>query len=421
MASVSRDAGGLRRVQFMHEGKRRAVRLGRCSARQAETIKGKIENLLVGRDGGVDPDTAEWLATISDDLHRKLAAVGLVTPRANSRLKEFIDAYLAERAADLKPQSRVAIGHCVRNLLAFFGPDKPMAAVTKDDALSFRAYLIGEHLAEATVRRRIGVAKQLWFAAMDKQTVRENPFKDKRHLPCGDKPNKSRMFFVTREAIGRVLESCPDAEWRCIVALARYGGLRTPSEILRLRWQDIDWNRGRMTVTSPKTQHHVGHESREIPLFAELRPFLMDVFETAEPGTEYVITRYRLNNLNLRQQFGRILAKAGVKPWPRIFQNLRSSRQTELAAAFPEHVACAWMGNSKLVAREHYLQVRDEDFDRAAQNAAQHGLAGTRQDSPTSPENTGKNAVWRAGAKAGDSRPDRKVGPEGFEPSTKWL
>ena len=159
----------------------------------------------------------------------------------------------------------------------------------------------------------------------------------------------------------------PCAEWRLIFALCRYAGLRCPSEVLRLRWTDVGWDRSRMRIHSPKTEHHEGGESRMVPIFPELLPYLREVFENAEPGNEYVITRYGLHNLNLRTQFQRIIAKAGLKAWPKLFQNLRSTRETELAETWPEHVVCAWIGNSKVVARKHYLQVADEHFERAAQ------------------------------------------------------
>ena len=67
----------------------------------------------------------------------------------------------------------------------------------------------------------------------------------------------------------------------------------------------------------------------------------------------------------------RILAKAGLKPWPKLWQNLRSTRRTELARDWPEYVVCSWMGNSRVIAREHYLQGTDEHFEQAAQNPAQ--------------------------------------------------
>lgn len=77
--------------------------------------------------------------------------------------------------------------------------------------------------------------------------------------------------------------------WRTIVALSRLGGLRCPSEVLSLRWRDIDWHAGRMLVTSPKTEHHLGRGSRSVPLFPELRAVLEEAFELATPRDEYVV------------------------------------------------------------------------------------------------------------------------------------
>ena len=42
-----------------------------------------------------------------------------------------------------------------------------------------------------------------------------------------------------------------------------------------------------------------------------------------------------------------------------------------LADQFPAQVAAAWIGNSMAVAMKHYLQVTEDHFKQAAQNAAQ--------------------------------------------------
>ena len=87
-----------------------------------------------------------------------------------------------------------------------------------------------------------------------------------------------------------------------------------------------------------------------MPIFPELRPYLEKLFEQAKPGAEYVITRYRDPNVNLRTQMLKIISRAGLKPWPKLFQNLRATRETELAETFPIHVVCAWIGNTPKVA-----------------------------------------------------------------------
>ena len=139
------------------------------------------------------------------------------------------------------------------------------------------------------------------------------------------------------------------SQWKLIIALARYGGLRCPSEVLALTWADVDWEQGRITVTSAKTKKQ-GKAYRVIPLFPELRPLLEQAFEEAEEGALYVITKYRQRNANLRTQFERILKRAGIDPWERLFQNLRASCETELANEYPLHVVTAWLGNTEKVA-----------------------------------------------------------------------
>ena len=102
-----------------------------------------------------------------------------------------------------------------------------------------------------------------------------------------------------------------------------------------------------------------------MPIFPESIPHLEAVWDAADVGTVHVINRYRHNNANLRTQLGRILRVAKVKPWPKLFQNLRASRATELAAEHPSHVAAAWLGHSTIVAAKHYWQVTDADFEKA--------------------------------------------------------
>src|SRR5262249_16793747 len=151
---------------------------------------------------------------------------------------------------------------------------------------------------------------------------------------------------------------------------------------------DVDWERERFRVRSPKKERLADGGERWVPIFPELRPYLEEAFERAEPGALHVISRYRDRNANLRTQLNRIIRKAGLTPWPKLFHNLRSTRQTELAAEFPLHVVCAWIGNKQAVAAEHYLQVTDADFRRAAksgavalQNPVQQGAAPDSTDS----------------------------------------
>ena len=115
----------------------------------------------------------------------------------------------------------------------------------------------------------------------------------------------------------------------------------------------------------------------------ELRPYLEECFELAEPGTEHVITMCRNSGKNCRTHMERISKRAGVKPWPKLFVNLRSTRETELAEVFPMHVVCAWIGNSQAVAAKHYLQTTDDHYARAL-----HMRCSKPQNGPAQARNT---------------------------------
>jgi hypothetical protein len=210
--------------------------------------------------------------------------------------------------------------------------------------------------------------------------------------------------------------------------LSRFSGLRCTSEHLSLKWSDVDWANNRITVHSPKTEHHEGGESRIIPLFPELLPHLRAAFEQAEPGTEYVISSYRSRKKNFRTRFQRIIRRAGLKPWPKLFQNLRAARETKLAEEWPLHVVCAWIGNSEAVAKRHYLQMRDDYFeqaskqdDKALQNPVQSSVESSRKVSSVDDERKEEAAfcgsLREIPASYDDTGTDL-MGVGGLEPST---
>jgi len=170
-----------------------------------------------------------------------------------------------------------------------------------------------------------------------------------------------------------------------------------------------------VSVWTASAEHHEGKAERFIPLFPELRPHLEAVWYEAPEGATHFITRYRDPAQNLRTTFQKIIHRAGLKPWLKLFQNLRSSRQTELEESYPSHVVCAWMGNSRAVAQKHYLQVTDEHFAIAAQNPAQseHATDCTEpQEAMAAHEQT---PVLPAVASGRDYLPLRPVGSTGFE------
>ncbi len=297
--------------------RRLSVALGDVDEHNALTIKKHVEE-LVKAQGKREPNsaTAKWrdfIAEHDDGLYLALLRVGLVPERVQdqqaaaaaeadrpSTLARFVDDYIKRRTikkegrSDVKAGTATFYGHTRRCLVEFFGASRALGKITPSEAEDFRRWLaIDQGLADNTVRRRCGMAKQFFRDALRHRLIAENPFDGMKG--CMVKGNAAREYFITREEAAAVLGACPDWQWRLIFALSRFGGLRCPSEHMGLRWIDVDLLGGKfkptpaMLVHSPKTEHHDGKESRVVPIFPELRPYLEEAWEQAEEGEVYVI------------------------------------------------------------------------------------------------------------------------------------
>ncbi len=288
MASIARDPGGRKRILFIDpNGTRRTIRLGKVELRHAELVRVKVEALLSATITRHPPgrETSDWVRSLGDELHSKIARVGLVQPREAHTLGEWLKRFMDARQ-DLKPSSKRKLEQTRSKLIGFFGEELSLAEITPDDASSWRDDLSELGLSLASVKTHTGNAKTIMREAEQRGIICESPF---AHLKGGVTPTKNDRY-VTPEETTMVLEAAPDAEWRALFGLARLGGLRTPSETHLLTWGDIDWERGRMRVSSPKTERYTGHESRTVPICPQLMAILQDRFDSATDGEKRVIT-----------------------------------------------------------------------------------------------------------------------------------
>ena len=382
MASLSYKNGkGV--IQFTdNNGERHSMRTGNLTEDEARVLKSKITDLANAAYYGLPlrDDTVAWLSSINISLYNKLAKHGLVKPRNKAKLKDFILNFIKNH--HVKQSTKGTLHRAKRYLVEFFGPDCDMRSIDSEQASRWFHWMTQERdkpLSESTARKTVSITRQFWDKAKDQSIVEECPFKK---LPGTIKANRKRMFFVTREMSERVLLACPDAEWRAMFTLARYGGLRIPSEIRELKCRDIDLKQKAMTIHSPKTEHHENGGIRVVPIFPELMPYLLPVLEGKEPE-DHLLPKLR-HLTNPWPQLRRIVESAGLKPWPKLWQNLRSTRETELmdCKIYSPQTVCQWIGNSPMVAMKHYLQVREEEFKHATGDVTGEALQNALHEEP---------------------------------------
>ncbi len=377
MASVTTRQNGSRFISFTDgNGKMQTITLGKTLLRYAESVKVRVEDLASAAANHHAPrdNTSRWLVSVDDRLHDKLARVGLVQPRVNVTLQGWLDQHLAERKGDLKPESLRKLGQTKVKLLAFFDHGKDLRKLTLQDAADWRQFLKGLKLSEAAVKTHCGNAKTMLAAAVQRKLITENPFVMLKAGPTASKYSR----YVTPDEIDRIIDACPNAHWRLLFGLARYAGLRIPSESHLLTWADVDFEHARLTVHSPKTEHHAGHEQRIIPITPKLMALLEDRFAVAEADQPHLVTITGKGAV-IRQERA-IWKRAGVEPWKRLWQTLRQSCEKQWAMEFPQYAVSKWIGHGIIISGRHYANdVPDELFERAAKASAQAAVSAQRQ------------------------------------------
>lgn len=365
MASVTRDSSGRSRIQFMNRaGERKTISLpGSYSQRAVESVVRHVGRMVASAMTGepLPRETAGWLADLPEGLRKKLVAVGLLQPEKKTTVSEYLTRWLqAKEDSGHSPNSVRAWGQTVSELVELLGPRK-LVTLTRADAEGYREAMLKRNLRPTTVHKRLNHARQMMADAIAQNEMTANPF---AHVKQRQGDPSERRAYVPIADIEKVIEQCPNAHWRLLVALARYGGLRMPSEPFALTWGDVDWARDRITVTSPKTAAK-GKPYRVIPLFALLRPHLERCFEIAEEGSVFVFPDSFRGRTNLRTGLTKLVRRAGLEPWPRIWHSLRASCESDLAAAFPLATVAKWLGNTPSIALRHYVDPTDSAFEQA--------------------------------------------------------
>ena len=424
MSSICRMPNGRKAIQFSEKEikGRPKIHLGKTSLELAKSVRSKVQALIAAKKAGlsIDSETAAWLGGISDELHKRLVVLGLVQPRdeqpASTTLGSILNAYIAKRAR-LKPNTLRNYKTTQRLLETHFGKDRIVNSIHAGHARDYREWLVAKY-ATATVSREIKRARQFFEYVKDHRLTTENPF---AKIKAGSQKNTKRKYFVDRNTIDKVLESCPDNNWRLLIVLARYGGLRVPSELQQLTWNDIDWHNGKFTVRVPKKDHIDGHEMRVVPIFPEIRPYLQQAFEEAQAGCVYVLPKRFHAAGYAYAGVKRAVERAGINPWEKLLQNLRATRETELMRTEPAHLVYTWLGNSREVAEDHYLMATDDDYKRASAAPTVNDTRSKTVQNPVQPatvrsRQTPSTEKWKTENPANARYTADQAPPRGVEP-----
>ena len=348
-----------------------------------------IDDLAASHRLKIQPDekSSAWIQQADWELVQRVARLGILSmvctifekrqaeetePQEASvddvlTLTEFCRWYLKQRRADCQSSTTKKIKASLNQLCLYCRENESVAGVQDLDAeMAFRYQLHRRQTkAEATVSKDIKIAKTAFKYGLNAGKLTINPFAD---LSAGKDVNPDGHCIIPISDHDLLVEACPDSDWRTILALARLAGLRCPSELTHLKWEDVNWGARRIRITSPKTKH-LEKPERTIPMFERLETALRDHWELTGSKSEYVITsrNLRKSGASLSSRFSSIRERSGVAGFPKPFRNMRLSAVNDVCripGITPKTIA-RWFGHDIKTALKHYNRVTKQDFDRA--------------------------------------------------------
>lgn len=207
-----------------------------------------------------------------------------------------------------------------RRLLAAFG-GKPADALTPQEIERFKADLKAEGWTDATVNRHLALLKSMLNMAVRNEKLERNPAKAVKLF----RENNTVVRYLAEGEETRLFEAL-SVEVRPLVMVALHTGLRK-GELLHLRWADVDFHSGTLTIT--RTKHG---ETRRVPMNGRVKETLLTMKRTQKVMSPLVFcTPSGDFQHNLARSWYPALERAKVENFR--FHDLRHSFCSRLAMA----------------------------------------------------------------------------------------
>jgi integrase len=246
-----------------------------------------------------------------------------------------------------------------KHLSGPFGEKEPFEILPLDvDRLRVR---LSKTLSPATVAKVLGLLRRVIHFGEKKQLARGPGFKIQ--LP---RVNNERTEFLTDAQIAAYIKTCrewPDPQAGNFQLLELYTGMRR-GEVRNLKWADVDFDRGFLTIRNPK-----GGTDQTIPLSDAAQELLEG--HPQEAGVPYVFAGEMGGARGLKQiadSSRKIRTAAGLPEGFRPNHGLRHSFASHLASSgeVDLYTLQRLMTHKSPTMTQRYAHLRDETLKRGA-------------------------------------------------------
>jgi integrase len=197
-----------------------------------------------------------------DSLRRKKYGLDKIEPPRPIRFEDFSKQYLENYAE--KKKSKKSYHYQVDRLRKFFA-GKMLNSITIDDVETYQKERARE-VSNSTVNRELACLSGIFTYAIKKRRISYNPV---REVEREEEEQKERRPLANDEVerLLNIIEESKSPYLRAFVRIALNTGMR-PSEILSLRWRDIDFINRFIRIEKSKTdkKNNIKRKGRDVPL-----------------------------------------------------------------------------------------------------------------------------------------------------------
>ena len=244
-----------------------------------------------------------------------------------------------------------------KHLQPFFG-DMKAHNITTVDVESYIAQRQTEGAANGTINRELAALKRSYNIALQAGRIYKRPY-----IPMLREDNARQGFFEQHE-YGRLLPALPE-HLKAPATFSYYTGWRMQSEVLPLRWEQVDLDIGTVRLEVGTTKNKDG---RIIYLTVELRALLIGLWQERQAVSSQCpcVFTYRGEKFNsYKRSWARACRKAGLQD--KLAHDFRRTAVRNMVrAGIPERVAMQMAGHKTRSVFDRYHIVSDGDLKEAA-------------------------------------------------------
>ncbi|MFI5323998.1 MAG: tyrosine-type recombinase/integrase [Thermodesulfobacteriota bacterium] len=281
--------------------------------------RGKVRRKTFGKKGIVTKTMAkEMLNKIEQKI--KLGQYDMLDNDI-PRLNDFSRDYVKHMRDTVQRRSWSRYEYSLNRLIELYG-DKKLSEISPKDIDDFKEIRLRD-AKPATVNRELSTLRQIYnLAKRWRKFFGENPVSIAGLLP--EENIQERILTLEEE---EKLLSFSNDHLKPIIITALSTGMRK-SEILTLRWTNIDLESGVITIEQTNTKNK---KMRRVPISSSLRTLLIEL-KLKGGGNEFVFlslagTPYK-NHESLKGAFERVCEKAGIAGFR--FHDLRHTAATRM-------------------------------------------------------------------------------------------